>query len=224
MTALAKIHIAKKQLGLDDDTYRDLLERVTGKRSAKGLTHTQINNAIAEFERLGWKPTSRKRNSTSEYLGKVQALWIAGWNLGIVTNRTDHAMNAFIKRQTGIDHARWLIHAGDAARVIEALKGWLARDGDVDWSAPLTGQPGFCANPRYKVAVAQWLKLRKLGAVHVGKTWTGNPVSVAEDLFKYGFKVTGKEDVGAWETRDWITLMNALGAKLRKAMAEKTRV
>ncbi|MCO2667365.1 regulatory protein GemA, partial [Pseudomonas aeruginosa] len=32
---LAKIHIAKAQLGMDDDTYRALLARVAGVRSAK---------------------------------------------------------------------------------------------------------------------------------------------------------------------------------------------
>lgn len=32
---LAKIHIARKDLGLDEDTYRAVLIRITGKRSAK---------------------------------------------------------------------------------------------------------------------------------------------------------------------------------------------
>ena len=36
---LAQIHIAKKELGLDDDTYRDVLERVTRQRSSAGLDH-----------------------------------------------------------------------------------------------------------------------------------------------------------------------------------------
>lgn len=35
---LAKIHIAKKQLGLDDDTYRAMLKQVAGVISAKDLT------------------------------------------------------------------------------------------------------------------------------------------------------------------------------------------
>jgi len=34
---LARIHLAKKELGLDDDTYRDLLQSLTGQRSAAGL-------------------------------------------------------------------------------------------------------------------------------------------------------------------------------------------
>jgi phage gp16-like protein len=54
--SLAKIHIAKAQLGLDDETYRSLLARVAGVRSSKELNQRQIGRVLAEFERLGWKP------------------------------------------------------------------------------------------------------------------------------------------------------------------------
>ena len=54
--SLAKIHIAKAQLGLDDETYRSLLARVAGVRSSKELNPRQIGRVLAEFERLGWKP------------------------------------------------------------------------------------------------------------------------------------------------------------------------
>ncbi|WP_064116747.1 gp16 family protein [Pseudomonas fluorescens] len=57
---LSKIHIAKKDLGLDDDTYRELLGRVAGVRSAKDLNLRQIGQVLAEFARLGWTATSAK--------------------------------------------------------------------------------------------------------------------------------------------------------------------
>lgn len=61
---LGKIHQAKKQLNLDDSTYRSLLERVTGKNSSALMTHQERNAVIQEFTRLGFKYTeaaSRKR-------------------------------------------------------------------------------------------------------------------------------------------------------------------
>ncbi|TWC35079.1 phage gp16-like protein [Pseudomonas sp. SJZ079] len=61
MSSLAKIHIAKQQLGLDDDTYRALLARITGVRSAKELNPRQVGAVLAEFERLGWQPKSAKK-------------------------------------------------------------------------------------------------------------------------------------------------------------------
>lgn len=58
---LAKIHIAKAQLGMDDDTYRALLARVAGVRSAKDLGPRQIDHVLVELQRLGWKPKSNRQ-------------------------------------------------------------------------------------------------------------------------------------------------------------------
>ncbi|OIN43354.1 gp16 family protein [Pseudomonas costantinii] len=56
---LSKIHIAKKDLGLDDDTYRALLQRIAGVTSAKDITPMQTAAVLAEFQRLGWEPTAK---------------------------------------------------------------------------------------------------------------------------------------------------------------------
>ena len=59
---LAVIHIRKGQLGLDDETYRDLLERVAGVRSAKALDAAGRGQVLDELARLGAKPyRGRKR-------------------------------------------------------------------------------------------------------------------------------------------------------------------
>ena len=81
--ALGKIHIAKKDLGLDDDTYRALLARVAGVTSAKDLNPRQVSAVLAEFQRLGWQPSSNPRagrarpnpaRSRQAVMGKVEAL------------------------------------------------------------------------------------------------------------------------------------------------------
>ncbi|PLP96027.1 regulatory protein GemA [Pseudomonas sp. FFUP_PS_473] len=53
---LSKIHIAKKDLGMDDDSYRAMLVRIAGKTSAKDLSPLQTANVLRELERLGWQP------------------------------------------------------------------------------------------------------------------------------------------------------------------------
>lgn len=79
---LSKIHIAKKDLGLDDDTYRALLGRVSGVRSAKDLNPRQIGAVLAEFERLGWASTTTKKTvrtapspavDRAKLVGKIEA-------------------------------------------------------------------------------------------------------------------------------------------------------
>lgn len=105
--SLAKIHIAKKDLGLDDATYRAVLERVTGKTSSVAMTAEERDAVLVEMRRIGWKPrASRRRGLDGPYAKKIQALWIAGWNLGLIRNREDTALIAFVKRQTGIEHTR----------------------------------------------------------------------------------------------------------------------
>lgn len=151
MNPNAAIHVARKQLGLDEDTYRTILHRVTGKSSSADMTPAQRGLVLEEFRRLGFEPTppaSRKPKKglpkgglvlDGPYVGKIRALWISAWNLGIVRDRTDTALVAFVRRQTGIDHAAWVRDPKDAAKVIEALKAWIAREGGVQWPgrAPL---------------------------------------------------------------------------------------
>jgi phage gp16-like protein len=79
---LAKIHIAKAQLGMDDDAYRMLLARVAGVSSSKDLNPRQVAAVLAEFARLGWKAQSKQPGrarpnpaaSRSAVIGKIEAL------------------------------------------------------------------------------------------------------------------------------------------------------
>ena len=57
---LAKIHIAKKQLGMDDETYRDMLYGVAGVRSAADLDGRGRIAVIGHHKSLGFE-VSHKR-------------------------------------------------------------------------------------------------------------------------------------------------------------------
>ncbi|PPA30451.1 regulatory protein GemA [Aeromonas jandaei] len=80
---MAKIHIAKAELGLDDEEYRALLGRVAGVKSAKELNPRQIGAVLAAFEKLGWQPKASKKQhgrrpsvakTRQGILGKIEAL------------------------------------------------------------------------------------------------------------------------------------------------------
>ncbi|HLD65441.1 MAG TPA: regulatory protein GemA [Pseudomonas sp.] len=70
---LSKIHIAKQQLGLEDETYRALLGRVCGVRSAKELTDKQASMVLKEFERLGFKPMPSKTKGKPHNFDQMSA-------------------------------------------------------------------------------------------------------------------------------------------------------
>ncbi len=59
---LAKIHMAKKELGLDDDAYRDLLRAETGKSSSADLTGNERARVLLALVHAGWKPKDAKTN------------------------------------------------------------------------------------------------------------------------------------------------------------------
>ena len=63
-TLIAKIHIAKKELALDDETYRDVLERVTGKTSCKGMNLNELKAVVMDLKRLGFTPKQTAKTQT----------------------------------------------------------------------------------------------------------------------------------------------------------------
>jgi phage gp16-like protein len=63
---LAKIHIAKKQLGLDDETYRAMLQMVAGVESAADLTADGRRKVLAHLSKAGFK----RRKAAAKYPGR----------------------------------------------------------------------------------------------------------------------------------------------------------
>lgn len=61
---IASVKIAQKDLGLDDTTYRSLLQAVTGQDSAARCTVPQLKAMLAELRAKGWSP--RPRNVPQE--------------------------------------------------------------------------------------------------------------------------------------------------------------
>lgn len=75
---MAKLHIARKDLGLDEVTYRAMLENLTGKRSAADCTDRQLVMLVAALRKRGWKGSLPKapkvRPEFAELLKKINAL------------------------------------------------------------------------------------------------------------------------------------------------------
>lgn len=140
---LAKIHIARKETGMDEQTYRDILWSRFKRRSAAELSDRQAFVLLNdEFIRLrGWRPSAplrgrpgvaKKAASGKALPGrpwqkKIRALWLTLRDLGVLRDPSEQALNAYIKRTTKIERLEWL-RSEDAPTVIEPLKGWVARE------------------------------------------------------------------------------------------------
>ncbi|WP_031438203.1 gp16 family protein [Methylobacter tundripaludum] len=79
---LAMIHIAKKQLGMDDDTYRAMLKQVAGVNSASELTEKTRAKVLDHLKKVGFKASKHKgrphnldtKAGNAKQLSKIEAL------------------------------------------------------------------------------------------------------------------------------------------------------
>ena len=137
---LVKLAIARKELGLDEETYRAILGRLTGKTSARECTDLEIGMVLDELKAKGWKPRAPARRgpgrpADSPMAGKARGLWICLWHLGEVTDPSEAALEAFARRQLKCERLQWA-DQGQGYKLIEALKGWAER---AAWPQNLTG-------------------------------------------------------------------------------------
>lgn len=126
---LAKIHCAAKELGLDDETYRAMLRKLTGHNSAAKLDKRQRGAVLDEMRRLGFRPPQtlnldQRPGEPQERL--ALALWRDLGELGVLDDPSEAGLRRFAKRTCGIDSLKWA-DALAMNKVIEGLKAWRAR-------------------------------------------------------------------------------------------------
>jgi len=122
----ALVHVAKNQLGLDDDLYREILMQEAGVSSASELDYKGFERVMKRFRKLGFR---RKRTQPAErpqpggtitprQQAKIAELYAAlGW--------TDpRRQMGFSRRVCGVP---WPQTRAQANKVIEALKQMVAR-------------------------------------------------------------------------------------------------
>ncbi len=133
---LAKIHVGKKRLGLADDVYRSIIATVCkGKTSAADCNERELGRILDAFKTLGFSEGNSFTTSLDDFDDRepqarlVRALWADCLALGIIKNRSEKALQAFVKRVSGTDNLRWLTPQG-ANKVIEGLKAMKARARD----------------------------------------------------------------------------------------------
>lgn len=160
---LGRIHAMAKELGLAEESYRDVIERVAGQRSAALVADEKLYAVVQEFERLGaGRKTQRKTGKARRPLAdspmamRCRALWLNLWHLDELESGTEEALAAFVKRQTGREDLRFC-NAEQLSDVIEALKDMCSRVG-LDMK-----QVGNPLMPKRNLVREQWARLHKAG-------------------------------------------------------------
>jgi phage gp16-like protein len=125
---LAQIHIAKAQLGMDDDAYREILWAVCRVKSSAELDWAGRKRLLEHLKACGFKSRPPKsagqdRLGDSSQAKLIRSLWLELHAAGTVRDPSEKALAAWVKRMTGVDAVRWLKPA-QLNQVIEALKKW----------------------------------------------------------------------------------------------------
>lgn len=128
------IHVLKGVLGLDDDTYRDVL----GSYGAKSSKDLDFNRAKSLIERLQaqatsmgrWKPQNTRVGRTNnpnrpgwasyKQLGMIRGMW-ASVSRAPEGDARDRALDHFIERRFNVARLNWL-PAAQVPKVIKALE------------------------------------------------------------------------------------------------------
>ena len=102
---LAKLHIGRKQLKMDEDTYRAMLKEITGKASAKELSNEELAAVTRHLQYLGarFKKPRRPRPAKTK-VAMARKIVAMMKDLGY----TDRYVDAMAQRMFGVERWEWL--------------------------------------------------------------------------------------------------------------------
>lgn len=143
------VQVGRRSLGLDDETYRELLAQQSGKRSAAELTIQELDKVLLAMKGAGFKPTvkravnggkpkrlspARGAPTRTAEISVIRAIWITMHRHGLLRDGSETALNHYVERQTvrinngvGVAEVSWLDGAL-AYSVLESLKHWHKRE------------------------------------------------------------------------------------------------
>lgn len=143
------VQVGRRSLGLDEETYRELLAQQSGKRSAAELSIQELDKVLQAMKGIGFKPTVKRAvnggkpkrlspargvpTKTAE-IGVIRAIWITMAKHGLLRDGSETALDHYVERQTvrlnkgvGVTRVAWL--DGELAySVLESLKNWHKRE------------------------------------------------------------------------------------------------
>lgn len=124
------VHIARRDLGMETDTYRAALLRATGKDSCSAMSKEELQKALDHLKLCGFKvrakPAPSRALDQSPMSSKIRALWLLLHEIGAVSDPSEAALGAYCKRITGVEALQWT-DGKQCDRLIETMKKWAMR-------------------------------------------------------------------------------------------------
>lgn len=128
---IGKVKMACKQLGIEEDDYKDMLLGATGHASLTLCNDGQIVRVIELLKSKGFRQApSRARQGQAQHpvALKARAMWLSLYQLGVVRNPSEQALEKFACGQLKCARFAWA-RQSEGGKVIEALKDMAIRNG-----------------------------------------------------------------------------------------------
>lgn len=202
---IAKVQIARQQLNMAEDDYRQILFDQTGKTSLKDCNEAQVARVLDVMKSKGFKPLPGKKKVASNPMAqKARIMWESLYYLNAVHNPAYEAFEKWACERLRCDKLQWA-RQSDARSIIEPLKSWAKREGWLQHD-PATGRTFSPIELKASLCSAILLKLKDAGVVP--GDWL---------LHHAAWQLCGIENAKAtpWTASDYETLAKALGDKLR---------
>lgn len=116
------IHVGKTKVRLSDSEYRHLLYSTTGKSSSLAMNLSELEAVLKAIKGLGFKVKTMPvkpedvGRASFEQINYIKGLWELSARV-----KTEAALNAFVKKITGVPFLGWL-DKKDAQKVILAVR------------------------------------------------------------------------------------------------------
>ncbi len=144
------LHVAKKELSLDDAAYRAVLYGAAGVHSARDIQSWKEYNAVfSAFKKMGFrlkpgkssarslKKTAGQEGRNINWISSRQEYYIRGlWDLAS-RKRDEKSLQAMLERIAGVQYIGW-VSKEKATKVILALRD-IAEKAGYDPDSSLTG-------------------------------------------------------------------------------------
>lgn len=126
---VALVHVAQRQLGLDDDSYRDILRWASGTDSAADLDEVGFMRVMKYMTALGFRSTWTKRTfgnrpgmASPAQVDLMRKLWLSYHG----PDDGEAALDAWLSKYHKVSALRF-VSAEKAAKIVPALKAMVAR-------------------------------------------------------------------------------------------------
>lgn len=133
LSLIKLIHVARRELRMDDDTFRLMLVSMTGldgATSSADLSVPNLQRVLEQLKQRGFtvrpKKAQRRPKADDGQSRKIRSLWLTLHGLGAVRDPSEEALAKFVLNMTGVAALQWL-KGSQASGVIESLKQWQQR-------------------------------------------------------------------------------------------------